>query len=852
MKTLRLFFALILSLALNTHCQGQSARLDAHGDPLPDGAIARLGSVRFRVPEGIRAFALSPCGKLLALTTDEGLRILDAQSGKDLRRMQNNVDNVYWVAFSADGKVLAGASFTRRNVTLWDPSTGALLRTLGGGKQRLTIPFAFGFSGDGKRLLAHEFGAKGAVATIWDVASGKQTHRKGLEQSYAGLSHEGRTLAIWGEVYSFDPKVETQRKWTPPSIRLWDLATGKQVQKLDIHRNDLADVLFTPDGQSAITAGDSVGVRIWDLKTGKELRRFPARPRLDSLSLSPDGKTLAAWNREGIVQLWDIASGRRLGVHELPASGSTQVRFTTDGRLIGVYSDGYSLAIWDVLAEKRLTPGEPHDAPLTSLRFADSGKTIHSLSSGGTLRCWDISTRKVTQRIRLWDQGQREKDQVQGVSSLLQPGGQFALSMSHQGSSLVDMQTRREVCVFQYETGGHSLAAGFSPDGRWLGFGGQEDREKNEDVWLYDVKNGGALRRFHVGPGSVSGVAVSTEATMVAATTDEETIHLWNIADGKRRSQAMRLGKGPCSLAFSPDSLTLAGATVDGTIRLFATRTGEPSHTLSSRDAGMLGYLAFSPDGRTLAAIRNNDVPKPGPVSVWPGVVSVWELATGTLRQQLEGHQGKVTTMAFSPDGRTLATGSEDTTVLLWDLTGQTALGKPQVAAGQLDELWKALESPDGRTGFRALSRLIAAPAETTPFLRVKLSPVKSPAADSPSIGRLIADLDSKRFATREDAMRELLALEGHAEAELEKALKSRPPLEQTKRIDKLLAALRTPLVRPELVRPLRAIEVLERIDSTESRQVLQTLAGGDSQMRLTREARTALQRLGKPVSAAP
>src|SRR6185369_9330386 len=138
-----------------------------------------------------------------------------------------------------------------------------------------------------------------------------------------------------------------------------------------------------------------------------------------------------------------------------------------------------------------------------------------------------------------------------------------------------------------------------------------------------------------------------------------------------------------------------------------------------------------------------------------------------------------------------------------WDMTGQVAVSKGRLTAMQLEELWKALDIPDGQTGFRALSRLIAAPRETTPFLREKLAPVKSPTTDAAGIARLIADLDARRLATREAAMRQLQALEGHAEAELEKALQKGPTLEQKKRIEKLLAALRTPLARSELVRSL-------------------------------------------------
>jgi hypothetical protein len=178
--------------------------------------------------------------------------------------------------------------------------------------------------------------------------------------------------------------------------------------------------------------------------------------------------------------------------------------------------------------------------------------------------------------------------------------------------------------------------------------------------------------------------------------------------------------------------------------------------------------------------------------------------------------------------------------ILIWDLQPSTwPVPKPvgELERNELDALWADL-ARDARTAYRAIATLTAAPAQTVPFLRVHLQPV---VVDGKRVAKLLADLGSEQFPTRETASRELIRLRYEAEALLRRARDEKPSPEMRRRLDAILAeAMPQPV---ESLRTLRAIAVLERIGTPQARRVLEKLSGG-ADVRETREAKKALERL--------
>jgi hypothetical protein len=279
-------------------------------------------------------------------------------------------------------------------------------------------------------------------------------------------------------------------------------------------------------------------------------------------------------------------------------------------------------------------------------------------------------------------------------------------------------------------------------------------------------------------------------------------------------------------------------------IALTELATGESLNIIGTGRSGF-SLLAYSPDGRTLAtADRDN--------------FRLWDVATGrevfrrALPEKYHGSFGYsfVSSLAFLPDGDRLATGLMDSTALIWDLEPKTwhaGIAVKDLAPRDLERLWADLagENSAAAKAHQAVWTLVAVPAKTVPFLKDHLRPAA--ALDAKQVQRLITDLDSPEFAVREDAYKKLASFGEQAEPALRQALESNPPLEKRKRLE----ALHTNAERAgcgivhsaELLRTLRAIRVLEHIGDREARQVLHKLASGDPAARATRQAKEALQR---------
>jgi hypothetical protein len=249
-----------------------------------------------------------------------------------------------------------------------------------------------------------------------------------------------------------------------------------------------------------------------------------------------------------------------------------------------------------------------------------------------------------------------------------------------------------------------------------------------------------------------------------------------------------------------------------------------------------VGAIAFSPDGKLVASGAGWFGQKDNSVHIWEG-------ATGRSIRRFEGHHSCVGSVAFSPDGLTVASGAGDSTILLWDITGRRSDGRwhaKPLTSHELDACWIDLANEDAAKAYDALWRLAAVPEQAVPFLRQHMPPVPRP--DAKALARWIADLDSEDFMVRQKATDELSKLGDAITPALREALQGKPSLEMRRRIQQLLDQSRD--WTSERSRAHRAIQALEHIASPAAREVLQVLAEGAPESFRTVQAKASLQRM--------
>jgi RNA polymerase sigma factor (sigma-70 family) len=800
---------------------------DGLGDPLPAGALVRLGTARLRHGHNVMTVAFAPDGKSFVSTAGDHLaRRWEVATGRQIGTFgqQTDLDKPYaptrWMhsaAFSPDGKTLATGDHNDgwqvNTIHLWDTANGAQTKVLQGHTDGV---LCLAWSPDGKTLAS---ASNDGTVRMWDPDKGTELRALGGHQGavrWVAWSAGGKQLASAG---------------ADGTVRLWDPDKGTETRSITAHEGGAAGVGFSPDGKRLVSGGADKAVRLWEVATGKEVRSTKREKPVRAVAFAPDGKLVAfgvGWD----VVLWDPDAGKDVRTLKGPHNEVSAVAFSPDSQHVAAASHyGSTVFLWEVATGKRLDGQTGHEAGhITRLAYSADGRTVTSYSADQTVRQWDPVTGRQARLINTPDTAAR--------AACLAPDGKSVACVSWAGHLRVLDLEGKELRRWKAHEGQVTVVA-YAPGGKLLASGGMD-----QAVILWDADKGTELRRFQAEGGPPNEICFSPDGKLMAVVVRGQPVHVFATATGQERQLAPPAEQAqpgaPAagsvqaeSAAFSPDGQLLAVGTRYGLVRLWDLASGQPGRTLS----GHVGYvmcLAFSPDGRTLAA------------GSWRNV-RLWEIATGKERKRLAGHEGDVTALAFSPDGRTLVSGGSDTTALVWDLTGRLADGKlrpAELSQRDLELAWTDLRGDDAARAYPALWTLAASPKQALPLLRGAL-PRATPAG-AEQISKLIAGLDDDDFDRREKATEELVKVGEQAEPLVKKALEGKPSVEMRRRLEYVLERLRGSGDSGERLQQARALEVLEATRTPEARAVLEELARGEADAWLTREAKAALARLGK------
>lgn len=830
-------------------------RTNVPDDPLPEGAIARLGTHRFRHGGLISFTAFSPDSKRLVSQGQDGVRVWDAANGKQLHYFAPEPGKMWGATdLSPDGKSLAAAlNSSDGKIDIWDISSGKKTVSFGQGYYAVVR-----YSPDGKRLAVFEM-AKGwlRAVEVWDLASQRRLlswkphePQQVMNLLFSPDSRKLFTCASDGKVRAWE--TATDRQLSEFKRLDWELArnnfsffnqnealspdgkllalcevndkdtarislrntmTGEQVrlltrptQKARIGRQSTFSALtFTPDGKKLLTGGPDDFLRAWDTATGEELRRWPLEFGLPyALTVSRDGKTLAVVMNQGkAIQLLDMASGNPRPSHAGHLAQVWFSVFTPEGRTVVTCSfDG--LFLWDVVAKRVRLAFKGYDGSIAFLQLSPDGRKLYAVG-------WGDKT------VRVWDAAKGEEDRQIPLGRDYEPSPFGALALTPDGKTIAVMSS-------------------------------------TQIIRLFDTDTGRELRSFK-GPEWIQGSAFAADGRSLVIWSGDLKVGIWDALDGRRLReyplpQELHIGQpraigGPAPTSYhaalSPDGRLLAignNRPVLPPEKCFLVfkdlATGRDLRRLNNLPVDV-NRLAFSPDGRMLALSGATDP-----------TIYLMETASGRVRGRFTGHSGAVLSLAFSADGKRLISGSMDTTAMVWDLRSRwkRRTDRASLNATEVERLWTDLAGEDASRAYEAIHKLAAEPNVSLPFLRNHLPPV--PAVDEKRLADLIAELESNDFAVRQKAAVELETIGERALPAYRKALGDKPSLETRRRLEDLQEKAQSAWwdVSRERLRSLRAIETLEVAKTKEAREVLQLVAAGAKGARLTEEAKAALKRL--------
>ena len=538
--------------------------------------------------EPVEAAAISTDGRFaLSGSADKTLKLWDIATGAELRSFVGHGDQVRSVAFSRDGRLAVSGSYDK-TLKLWDVGTGAELRTFSGHTSGVT---SVAFSPDGRTALS---GSYDKTLKLWDVATGAEL------RSFSGskfaihsvaFSPDG-LFAVSGGVRPIGRRKNRKRVRNSSTLKLWDVASGKELHKFGGYTSGVRAVAFSPDGRFVLSGGTDTQPKLWEAATGTAVRSFSGYVDwVNAVALSPNGRFALAASRH--LKLWDMTTGVKALTIGDDKFGFNGVGFSPDGRFI-LSCGMQGVKLWDAATGTELRSFTGHVGWVKALAFSPDGSK--AVVAGQDMKLWDVATGAELRSFAV------QKEGVDGVAFL--PDGRFMLSADRDKTlRLWDVTTGAIVRSFS----GHTnwiLSVAVSPDGRFALSGDYDHVLK-----LWDLATGAELRSMKAHTGPVATVAFSPDGRSAISGSYDRTMKLWDVSSGRELLTLKGHANAVVTSVFSPDGRLILSGGFDSTTRLWSTKTGQEVARMLGRPDGEWmtitprGFFASSPGGTELLGV---------------------------------------------------------------------------------------------------------------------------------------------------------------------------------------------------------------------------------------------------------
>ena len=658
-----------------------------------DAADAAKGPARFALHVGpghsmaVESVAFSPDGRLLATgSSDDTVKLWDVATGFEMRTLRGHTAAVRSVHFSRSGRLRVTGGWDSL-VCFWDVRTGrrlAAIRTNMIGTLNVLGLQALAVGPKGRRMAT----ANHDTVKLWDLRTGRKARQfKAHTDAVRSLafSPDGRVLAsgswdataklwdaatgrlvrtfrghaFWVESVAFSPDgTMVASASRDDTARLWDVATGRQVAMVSAEGEDVVSVAFSPDGRLLAAGGSHGNVRLLDVRasTGqtRTLKGVPYLARVDdlrprtghksdvnALAFSPDSRLLATGGADTTVRLWHVATGREVRTLTGRSKRPNSVAFSPDGRWLAVGSSDHTVRLWDPAAGRLAKTLVGHTRGVEAVVFAPSGRWLAAGGADGTVRVWDVASGREARALRS-RHGQWSSVAFSPDSRLL-AGASGGLGTG-QTVAVWDARTGRELWTLRTPgTLSGQPAAAFSPDGRWL-----VTVSRDKTLRLWDMATDRPVRVAEDQTVAEDGLVQGPDGGELIALRGA-SVTLWEVPTWRKVRTLLLAERDPRTVAFTPNGRRLVVAGTSAHIVDVANwrRVEELS------EGG--GPIAVSADGRLLATGRDDSI-------------KLWRVRTWAEARTLRGHASDLTSLAFHPDRRLLASAGLDNTVKLWNV----------------------------------------------------------------------------------------------------------------------------------------------------------------------------------------
>jgi WD40 repeat protein len=553
------------------------------------------------------------------------------------------------------------------------------------------------FSPDGGLLAS---ASDDGTVRIWDIATGKEVnvlygHTDSV--SSVAFSPDGKLLASASGKPIFSSKDKT--------IRIWNIRTGKEISVLYGHAKDINHIAFSPDGKLLASASRDETVRFWNVATGDEINLIDNYSySVENVAFSPDGKHIASASASKI-RVRDIETSKEFDIpygHKI-----ADLSFSPDGRLLASASWNETVQLWNVSTGEEVKILERHSGSVTCVCFSPDGQLLASGSDDGTIRIWDVLTGRTVNIIGNFEYLK---------SITWSPDGKLIAAASGDDTLRIWNILRKDkegIKYKSYEDFVNSIS--FSKNGKKIA-----SASADGTVRLLDTVTAKEVV-LHGHTDSVLDVSFSLDDRWLASASADKTVQIWDSLTGQRIKVLHGHTDKVWSVSFSPDSRWLASASDDKTVRIWNIGTGKEIKVLWHSDT--VNTVRFSPDGQLLVSGSDDltlwnpksweifrvdkandyfttisfspDGKRLAAASSLDETIRIWNTKIG--KEEMLFHVGDtfINEVSFSPDGRWLASASDDRAVRIWDsITGK----ETAILRGYIDSVDNVVFSPDGRT----------------------------------------------------------------------------------------------------------------------------------------------------------